>query len=70
LVEALLDGLEPRLELGVLLVDLLVGVLQQRLEVLDTLVARDELALGEGGVALERRVLIDELQGERAMSQR
>lgn len=70
MVEALLDGLEPRLELGVLLVDLLVGVLQQRLEVLDTLVARDELALGEGGVALERRVLIDELQGERAMSQR
>lgn len=68
LVEPLLDGLQPRLELGVLLVDLLVGVLQECLEVLDALVACDELALGECDVPLERRVLVDELLGEDMVS--
>lgn len=62
LVEPLPDGLQPRLELGVLLVHLLVRVLQERLEVLDPLVACEQFPLRERDVALQSRVLVDQLR--------
>jgi hypothetical protein len=61
LVESFADGLQPRLELGVLLVHLLVRVEQERFEVLDPLVPRNELAFGERNVPLQGRVLVDKL---------
>ena len=63
LVESFPHGLQPRLELGVLLVHLVVRVEQERFEVLDPLVARNELAFGERNVALQGRVLVDKLWG-------
>jgi hypothetical protein len=41
--------------------ELLLAVRQQMLEALDALVARDELALGDGHFLLEPVVLLDEL---------
>lgn len=76
LVEAFPDRLQSRFKLGVLLVDFLVGVLQECLEVLDSLVPGDELALCECDVSLEGRVLVDQLRmtlesvGGRGMPQR
>lgn len=61
LVESFADGLQPRLKLGVLLVHLLVRVEQERFEVLDPLVPRNELAFGERNVPLQGRVLVDKL---------
>lgn len=63
LVESFPHGLQPRLELGILLVHLLVRVEQERFEVLDPLVPRNELAFSERHVALQGRVLVDELWG-------
>lgn len=53
LIESLAHRLQSLLKLGVLRVELVLGVLQQRLEVLDALVTGDELALGDGHVLLE-----------------
>ena len=61
LVKPLLHLLELRLELLVLHGKATVGVLQQRLEVRNTLVTREELALRDARLLLERRVLIDKL---------
>jgi hypothetical protein len=53
---------ELLLKLRFLHVDLLLRVGQNALERLDTLVPREQLALGNGHVLLERRVLLNQLQ--------
>lgn len=63
--DSVLHGDQLLLELDVLLDQSTVGVLQQLLEVHDPLVSSQELAFGDAGLLLERRVLIDELSRRR-----
>ena len=62
LIQALAHGLQLRLELLVLDGEPPVGVLQERFQVLDTLVSRKKLALGDPSFLLEGRVLVHELE--------
>lgn len=62
LIEAIADDLQLGFKLDVLRVELLIRVLQQDFEVLDSLVAREQLAIGESKFALESGVLLDKLR--------
>ena len=64
LVQPILHRLQLRLKLLVLHRQPTVGILQQGLEVLYPLVAREEFPFCNSRLLLERRVLVDELMKE------
>lgn len=68
LIQSLANRLQAGLELEVLHVELLLSILEERLEVLDPFVASDELPFGDGDVLLERRVLFHKLLYRRGVS--
>lgn len=63
-IDAVLHRDQLLLKLDVLLDEPPIGVLKELLEVHDALVAREQLALGDAGLLLERGVLVDELGQE------
>ena len=63
MIQALLDLLQLCLEFLVLYGQSPICVLQEGLEVLDTLVAGKQLALSDAGLFLQGRVLVDKLNG-------
>lgn len=62
LIQPLLDLLKLSLELLVLQRQPAIGVLKQRLEVLDALVSRQQLSLGDPSFLLQSGILVNELQ--------
>lgn len=65
LIESLSNDLQLGFEFDILRVELLIGVLQQCLKVLDSFVTSEELAICESEFSLESRVLLDELGRKR-----
>ena len=63
LVESFLDLLQLGLKFLVLNSQSTIGILKQRFQVLNTLVASEQLALSDTRFLLESRVLIDKLYG-------